>query len=290
MKILNFGSLNIDYIYQVKEFVVEGETIASTAFNKNIGGKGLNQAIALSRVSNNVYFAGKVGQDGKFLVNELYDNNVNTEYIGVSKKITGHAVIQVNDKGQNCIITHGGANHDMDKQYIDVVIEMFKKGDLLIIQNEVNMVDYIIQKAEHRGLKVIYNPSPLTSVIDNVDFNHLEYLVINLNEGKAITKKTEPLEIIESLHSSYPKLKIILTASENGSYYKDEKESIFVPAHKVKAVDTTCAGDTYLGFFLGGIINKKGIKESMELATKAASIAIGRSGASRTIPTLDELE
>lgn len=290
MKILNFGSLNIDYVYHVNKFVVEGETIASTSFHKNPGGKGLNQAVALSRISNQVYFAGKVGNDGKSLVNELYDNNVNTEYIGISNEITGHAIIQVNDEGQNCIITHGGANFDVDVEYIDSVLSQFEKDDLLIIQNEVSNVDYIIKKAYKKGLKIIYNPSPVTSVMKKIDFNQLEYLVINHLEGDVITGKEKSKDILDYLLVNYPSLKVILTASELGAYYKDKDNDIYVKSHKVKAIDTTCAGDTFLGFFLGGIINGKSIEDSMKLASKAASLAVTRDGASRTIPKMKELE
>jgi len=289
MKILNFGSLNIDYIYSVNNFVSEGETIPSLSFSKNCGGKGLNQAIALSRVSNDVYFAGQVGQDGKFLVNELYDNNVNTEYIGISNEITGHAIIQVNGAGENCIITHGGANHKISTKYIDDVLNNFDKGDLLIVQNEISNVDYVIKKGYEKGLKIIYNPSPIIDIIEQIDFTHLEYLVINHFEGTIITGKKENKEILEYLLTKYPNLKVILTASEHGAYYGEKDKEIFVASLKVKVVDTTCAGDTFLGFFIGGIINNKSIKESMQIATKAASIAISRSGASRTIPKMKDV-
>ena len=148
-KILNLGSLNIDNVYSVDHFVTPGETLSSLKYEIFPGGKGLNQSIALSLAGGEVYHAGKIGRDGQWLIKILKDRGVNTDLIGVSGESTGHAIIQVNTKGQNCILLHKGANAEITGEYLDNVLEGFGKGDLLVLQNEVNMIGDIID----RGLR-----------------------------------------------------------------------------------------------------------------------------------------
>lgn len=161
MKILNFGSLNIDNVYQVDGLVLSGNTIDSKEYQVFSGGKGLNQSVAMSKAgAKEVYHAGNIGMNGEFLMYTLLEHGVKTDFIKRSQCKTGHAVIQVADNAEHTIIIHGGSNHNIDIEFIDEVLNHFQAGDLLLLQNEINNVGYIIEAAHARGLTIVLNPAP----------------------------------------------------------------------------------------------------------------------------------
>ena len=142
MKILNFGSLNLDYVYSVDHFVAEGETLASTKLQVFSGGKGLNQSVALARAGANTYHAGCIGHEGDMLTAMLQDAEVDTTYVKTVESPTGHAIIQVDPRGRNCILLFGGANLCTEPAYVDEVLGNFAAGDWLVLQNEISSIDY----------------------------------------------------------------------------------------------------------------------------------------------------
>lgn len=150
MKVFNFGSLNIDYVYTVNDFVRAGETISSSKLETFPGGKGLNQSVAISKAGGEVYHVGIVGQDGDMLIQELEDAGVHSDFIRESTKRTGHAIIQVNEHGQNCIIIEHGANFEFNAADIDNAFMDAKKGDIVLLQNEVNQIPEIIKKQKKK--------------------------------------------------------------------------------------------------------------------------------------------
>ena len=162
MKIINIGSLNIDKVYTVNHFVGAGETLASEKLEFYMGGKGLNQSVALSLAGAQVLHAGMIGEDGIFLKNYLASKGVNTEFIRVIDEVSGHAVIQVDKTGQNCILLYGGANKRLTEEFIDDVLEKAEEGDILLLQNEVNKLDCIMRKAWKKGMRIALNPSPVS--------------------------------------------------------------------------------------------------------------------------------
>ena len=165
MRILNFGSLNIDYVYRVNEIVRPGETISASVRDRFCGGKGLNQSTALARAGAKVCHAGMTGHDGVFMIDALKDSGVDTRYIVMSESESGHAVIQVDKEGQNSIIIYPGANRQITEQMIDRVLEGFEEDDWVLLQNEINNTGYIIDKAYEKGLKIAFNPSPIDDSI-----------------------------------------------------------------------------------------------------------------------------
>lgn len=151
MKILNFGSLNIDYVYSVDHFVQKGETISSSQMNIFSGGKGLNQSVALGRAGAKVFHAGRIGKDGEFLVEQLKEAGVNTDLVVVDEDCsTGHAIIQNDAEGDNCILLYGGANQRITKEQIDAALEQFDAGDYLVLQNEISNLPYLMEKAQKK--------------------------------------------------------------------------------------------------------------------------------------------
>lgn len=171
MKVLNFGSLNIDYVYSLDHFVQKGETISSRSLNIFSGGKGLNQSVALGRAGAEVYHAGAIGQDGDFLTDILRDAGVRTEYVRrLSSVRTGNAIIQRDSKGDNCIILYGGANQSIEKAQVDETLDQFSEGDFLVLQNEINELPYIMEQAHKKGLRIVLNPSPWMRKLQSFPF------------------------------------------------------------------------------------------------------------------------
>lgn len=290
MKVLSFGSLNIDSVYKVDHIVTPGETQLSFEINENCGGKGLNQSIALARAGAEVYHAGMVGNDGDILIKKCLENGVNAEFIKKTKGRSGHTIIQVDKKGNNSIILCGGANRCMTEEFIDEVLSHFESGDFLILQNEINLLDKIIGKAYERKLQIVLNPSPFDDALFKCDMSKISYFILNEIEGRQMTGKTAPEEILKEILLNYPESKTVLTLGEKGSVYKDKNDFYHQDIFKVKAVDTTAAGDTFTGYFIASLIKGLNIKECLSLAAKASSIAVTRNGALDSIPTLDEVE
>ena len=289
MKILNFGSLNIDKVYSVPHFVSAGETLSSTNYEEFPGGKGLNQSIALAKAGAEVYHTGKIGKDGLFLKDILSESNVNIDWIEETGTTTGHAIIQVSSSGENCILLFGGANKEITIDQINDVLVNFSQDDLLLLQNEINDLEYIVEKAHKKGLKIALNPSPINETITKLGFSKIDYLILNEIEAKAITGENMNDKIFQKLLSLNNELKIVLTLGTEGVIYKDSVQEHRQPSYKVDAVDTTAAGDTFLGYFLSQISQHTDIKKSLQIAAKAASIAVTRKGAASSIPTWQEV-
>ena len=291
MRILNFGSLNIDRVYTVSHFVRPGETISAESMKTSAGGKGLNQSIALSKSHSSVFHAGKIGTDGKFLVDILHAAGVNTDNIITNESIpTGHAIIQVDERGQNSILLYSGANRSITESDVDAVLSEFTSGDYLLLQNETSCLSYCIEQANRKGMRIILNPSPMDEILKSCDLSKISWLIMNEIEGKMLTNKNDPETICDSILSSFPECRIVLTLGPSGSMYVDKNICYRHPTYDTPVVDTTGAGDTFTGFFFSGIISGLDPLQSLELASKAASIAVSRHGAASSIPTLEEVQ
>lgn len=290
MKVLNFGSLNVDYVYQMESILIPGETQASKERNVFSGGKGLNQSIALAKAGIPVYHAGMIGEGGDILLETCRENGVNTEFIRKIDAPSGHTMIQVDKNGQNCILLFGGSNRMITREFVDEVLGKFEKGDIILLQNEINELDYIIDKAYEKGMMIILNPSPYDSALDACDLSKVSLFLVNEIEGFQITGEKEPEKILEKIKTIYPHAKIVLTLGGEGSVYQDETGIYHQGIFKVKAVDTTAAGDTFTGYFISSILDGMPVQEGLELAAKASAIAVSRPGATASIPPREEVE
>ena len=296
MKILSFGSLNIDYVYSVPHFVKKGETLSAKELNVYTGGKGLNQSIALARAGVETYQAGAIGTDGMFLLEQLKEAGVKTDLVKILDDVrTGNAIIQNDDEGDNCIVLFGGANQAITKEQVDEVFKDFTNEDYLLIQNEINELSYIVEKAKEEGMKIILNPSPMNEKIMKLPLDQIDYFILNEIEAMQILEMDKPEEIDGKyiaclLHERFKDATIVLTLGSEGSVCISDDEYVEQSIYKVKAIDTTAAGDTYTGYFIAGILNGKTIKESMDIASKASAIAVTRQGAAPSIPVLEEVE
>jgi ribokinase len=290
MKVLNFGSLNYDYVYSVNHIVNAGETISSSKMETFCGGKGLNQSVALARSGEKVYHAGLVGFDGLLLLDTCQENNVDISYIKKVEGKSGHTIIQVDEKGQNSIILYGGSNRSLTKEYVDNVLSHFTAGDWILLQNEINLLKYIMDSAYERGLNIALNPSPFDKVIQECDLSKVSLFLLNEIEGEQITKSHQSKDILDFLLDKYENARVILTLGSEGVIYRDKTVESFKAAYKVKAIDTTAAGDTFTGYFMHAVLHDYPIKEALELATKASAIAVSRAGATVSIPYMDEVK
>jgi ribokinase len=292
MKLLNFGSLNLDHIYHVDHFVEGGETISSSALNTFCGGKGLNQSISLAKVGIDVWHAGSIGiNDGDILLDMLKKSGVHTEYVNYKNISTGHAIIQKNKTGENCIILYGGANQEITEDDVEKTLSNFKKGDFLVLQNEINLLDFIIRKAKQIGMTIVLNPSPMNEKLLSCPLEFVDYFILNEIEAEQICgKKKNFNECLFSLHNIFPKAKFVLTLGSKGSMFYDGTDMIEQRAYETNVVDTTAAGDTFLGFFVGNIMLNRTVEESLALASMAASIACSRLGAAPSIPNVEEVD
>jgi len=289
MKVLNIGSMNLDLVYSVDHIVQPGETEASFALDTFLGGKGLNQSMALAKAGVEVYQGGMIGEDGQPFLDACAEYGVKADYIRTVPGKSGHAVIQRDKNAQNCILLYGGANQMLTEEYVDSVLTDFGAGDILLLQNEVNQMAYIVEKAYEKGMQIALNPSPFNEKLDAVDMAKISFFLMNEVEGNQITGLTDPDEIIAEMLKRFPKAKIVLTLGKDGAVYADAEQKHFQPIFKVQAVDTTAAGDTFTGYFLAGLLDGMPVPEILKMSAKASSIAVTREGAVPSIPYRDEV-
>ena len=287
MKILNFGSINKDFVYTVEDFVKSGETIKTIEFKDFLGGKGLNQSVAVAKSGNKIFHAGCINKNDIQIKNYLENWGVDTKNIFYDDEPTGHAIIQVNQKGENSILVHGGANRKINSKHIEKTISEFNSGDFLLIQNEINKIPEIIERAYFQKMKIIFNPAPFTKEVLDYPLEKVDTIIYNETEGKGLSGYEKIHEIKSSLLEKYPKLKQILTLGNQGAIYFDKKTEIPVNAIKAKTVDTTGAGDTFIGYYLSSLSKKMKIKDCLLRASKAAGITTEKLGGAISIPSID---
>lgn len=292
-KVLVFGSLNIDYVYSLDHIVVPGETLSSTAVEKNAGGKGLNQACAIARTGLSVSMAGRIGTDGTFLTGILSSYGVDVSLVDIDSTVpSGNAIIQRSSDGQNSIILFAGTNRTITESMVNSVFSGFGSGDYVVLQNEINNLDLIIRTAKERGMKVVLNPAPFDSSVLSLPLELVDILVVNEIEGAGVCNVEAGADydaLLSGLVAAFPKSEIILTCGSYGAYYGYGSSVVFVPALKVKAVDTTAAGDTFIGYYIASRILGHDVETSMKFATKASSIAVSRKGAAVSVPSSSEV-
>lgn len=272
MKVINFGSLNIDFVYRVHEFVRPGETIPALSFSRFAGGKGLNQSVALARAGAQTLHAGAVGEDGGFLLETLRESGVDCSAVAVDEHVSsGHAVIQVADSGENEIVLFPGTNHRITPELIRKAFLRAEPGDILLLQNEISAIPEIMREAAERRMRIFFNPAPMTDEVRSYPLELVDTLIVNETEWDALKTQTLPAGI-----------NVLKTLGARGAVYND---SVRVPAGKVaKVVDTTAAGYTFIGYFIAELLLGQSIETAMKTASSASAWCIQRQGASVSIP------
>lgn len=290
IRILNIGSLNIDSLYRVEEIVREGATISADSFTQSCGGKGLNQSIAAARAGASVWHAGVLGKDGALLRRQLQSAGVQTEFLLERDIPSGHAIIQLDKHGNNCIIVYKGSNGCVEKEYVDQVLAHFSPGDYLLAQNETSNVGYMIRRAHELGLVVFFNPSPISDEMEGYPIEVIDYLLLNEVEGRYLSGKEEYEDILYALKEKYPNATIVLTIGKRGALCLESDRVFCCGTLDVPVVDTTGAGDTFCGYFAALLSQGQSVRDAVVKASIASNFCVTEQGASDSVPFIDTVE
>ena len=280
MRILNFGSMNLDFVYEVEGIVRPGETVRALSRRTYCGGKGLNQSVALARAGADVCHAGLIGTDGALLLALLQENGVDVSRVEQTGGLSSHTVILFYADGL-LRVTDALQEH---------ALEGFGPGDWLLVQNELERMGPLLRAAKARGMKTALNPSPANDSLRELPLGSVDCFLLNEVEGGWLTGETEPEAILQRLRTQYPEAVTVLTLGEAGSVCAAGTETFRQKAYPAEAVDTTAAGDTFTGYFLAGLLRGEPLPRCLDRASRAAAIAVSRPGAAPSIPFARELE
>ena len=284
--ILNFGSINIDHVYQVDHFVQPGETLSSLSYSKGLGGKGLNQSVAIQRAGARVVHVGHVGADDAWLMKELSALGLDMGAVVGVAEATGHAVIQVNREGENCILLHAGANHCMGESEVNVLLDN-AEVEWVLLQNETNAIETIMRAAHVHGKKIVFNPAPCHADLAALPLALVHTLVVNEVEAVQLSGEENIERALDVLRTKCDN--VVLTLGGDGVRYVGEAGDFAVAARNVEVVDTTAAGDTFIGYYLASLAAGVAVEQALIRATKAAAITVTRMGAVSSIPVASEV-
>jgi ribokinase len=287
--VLNIGSINIDSVFRVHRIARPGETIASHSLSTFAGGKGANQSVALARAGVRVAHAGRIGEDGRWVLDLLAGQGVDVSRVHVGKNPTGQAIIQVDDAGQNAIVVSPGANQEISPDDVDGWLQDCRPGTWLLLQNETSGIEHAIRRAKKSGMLVAFNPAPADKCVLNDRLDQVDLLCLNEIEGQALSGQSEPDAILAAIGERLPRCEIVLTLGAQGAIVLGPQMYLRQAARMVEVIDATAAGDTFLGYYLAGRIRSVSPPERLELACQAATICVTRPGALESIPALQEV-
>ncbi|MDO6723513.1 ribokinase [Celeribacter halophilus] len=286
MAIFNLGSVNIDYFYKLAHFPEPGETLSALDHTLGLGGKGMNQSVAAAKAGAEVFHIGAIGKSDGWVRERIESYGVNCKYLREVDEETGHAVIYVDAAGENTIVLAPGANVKQDSEFVVNAIDQAKSTDTLLLQNETNLQPPAATFALVKGMRVIYSAAPFSiEAVKNI-IPDLSMLVMNAVEASQLSS-----EMGVSLEQ-IPVPQIMVTLGSKGAMWRSNEtgEVIEVTSPKVTPVDTTAAGDTYIGYVAAGLDLGMPIKAAMEWATQAAALKVTRAGTADAIPSADEVK
>ena len=297
MRFLVLGSINLDLTFKVDHIVERGETESSSSLTVNAGGKGANQAAALAKAGADVSFAGKLGPDGKWVLKTLSSFDADTSLSIVDEDTrTGEAIIQVDKGGENCILLFAGGNKEFKESEIDSIISSFSPGDVIVMQNEINLLDHAFKKAYERGLKIVFNPSPFVPSLLDLPLDKVSLFFVNEVEAKAMTgypgdakSDDDFVKMGKKLLELYPDGEVVLTAGKKGAYHFFGSSYCYSPIVDYPVLDTTGAGDTFTGYFLKARSSGLDPKTALDISSIASGLAVSRPGAMGAMPFWSEV-
>ncbi len=286
MALYNFGSTNIDIIFKVDHIVKPGETIPSTSLERSVGGKGANQSVGASYAGEvKVFHVGIIGEDGAFILPLLEEKGVDVRFLKKGPTPTGQALIQVTREGQNSIVLYGGGNQTFAPDDVDKVLAFTSPGDWILLQNEINMNRYIIEKGKEMGLNICLNPAPYSDSIKDLPLSLIDILVLNETEAEGLSGESDPLTALQKLTESFPETEILITLGKDGVIQKQgHSKMITCGVWEVEVKDTTAAGDTFIGCYVASRSKGLDTETALELASRASNITVMREGALPSIP------
>ena len=290
MAIINFGSINIDHVYQVDHFVQPGETLASTHYQQLLGGKGANQSIALAQAGADVCHVGSIHENDAAFKQALIKKGVDCRGVKCSETPSGHAIIQVTPSGENALVVFGGANQTITAKTVMQALDGTKPSDWVLTQNETSSIDQVLRQAKEKQLKVAFNPAPMSESVKSLPLECIDLLIVNETEAAALTEKDSLDDIVAVFKEQWSECEVIITLGKAGVMMLKNNDCIKVDAFLVDAVDTTAAGDTFIGYFLSAYSNHTDAKRALIRGCAASAIAVTREGAAQSIPTQKEVD
>ena len=292
-KLVNLGSLCIDHVYRVPTITGPGETVSSSTHEVFPGGKGLNQSIAAARAGIDVVHVGCVGDDGTWLKETLAAEGVDVTGLRIGDGSSGHAVIQVNEAGENAIVIYGGTNRSLDRNAIEDAVARVAAEDWLMLQNEINDLDLVLGLAGERGCQVALNVAPVDGREAGYDLSCVRLLIVNEIEASALAG-VDAVDgdwsgVMAALGARAPRADIVLTLGSDGLVYTEAGRLATLPAYAVTAVDETAAGDAFIGFLMGSLIRGESMHDALRVGSAAGALAVTRAGAASSLPALEEV-
>lgn len=290
MAIINFGSINIDHVYHVDHFVRPGETLDSTNYQQLLGGKGANQSIALATAGAEVCHVGRINENDVQFKQTLIKSGVDCRFLECGDTPSGHAIIQVTDSGENAIVIFGGANREIDEKQVMHALDNVKPGDWVLTQNETSSLETVLTQARLKNIKVAFNPAPMNEKVKSLPFECVDLLIVNEVEAAEITGEDTLDKIIEHFRTEFSHAEIIITLGKAGVIMLRKNNTIQVDAFAVDAVDTTAAGDTFIGYFMAAYTTHEDARKALQRACAASAISVTRAGAAQSIPSQQEVD
>lgn len=296
-KILVIGSINLDMVVFSERLPQPGETVIGKTLQTFPGGKGANQAVAAARLGGDVQMIGNIGEDssGETLLQNLKANKVNTSKIKKVNSPTGTALITVDSEGQNTIVVIPGANATLTKKDVDSLKGTIKNANILILQLEIplEIVVHAIEIAHQYGVTILLNPAPATKIPEEI-LNKVTYLIPNESELASLsclpTNSDEEIQIASNKLFSIGCEQIILTRGKHGAFYLSPQHKISSLPFQVPVVDTTAAGDAFIGAFAVALANGLDLQTALLCANAAGALTVTKAGAQSSLPTLEELD
>jgi ribokinase len=289
MAVINFGSINIDHVYQVEHFVQPGETIASSHYQCLLGGKGANQSIALARAGSEVLHVGKINEVDVAFKQTMIRDGIDCKHITCTETASGHAIIQITPSAENAIVLFGGANHEITHKDIMDALDTVKPEDWVLTQNETNNIDQVLAQAKAKGLRVAFNPAPMTESVKHLPHECIDLLIVNEVEAEELSGRKDLDKIEAYFREDWSHAEVLITLGKVGVRMLKKDKTIDVPAFEVDAVDTTAAGDTFIGYFLSAYSNHTDSKTALIRACAASALAVMKLGAAQSIPNEEDV-
>ncbi|MEQ6888076.1 ribokinase [Halomonas sp. CS7] len=289
----NFGSINLDHFYRVSHLVRPGETLASRDYRVGLGGKGANQSLAMARAGGRVSHWGRLNHRDAWARSLLGEAGVEVAGIALVDAPSGHAVIQVDDQGENAIILFPGANHGFDAADLETRLDATRPGDWLLAQNETNALPQVLEQAAERGLKVAFNPAPMGAEVLELPLSRCALLFVNRGEAAwlaGVEEDAAPEALLDGLARRLPDTDTVLTLGGDGAWFQGGGERHFQPALPVAPRDTTAAGDTFIGYYMTALQEGQAVIDCLRLAATAAALGVQVEGAAESIPQRDAVE
>lgn len=288
-KLVNLGSLCIDNVYRVANITGPGETVASASHEVFPGGKGLNQSIAAARAGAQVEHFGCIGADGLWLRDTLASEGVGVAGLRQTDTPSGHAVIQVNEAGENAIVIAGGANRVLTSSDVTAALDRVQSGDWLLLQNEINDLEAVLATAAERGCRVAFNVAPVDGREQGYDLSGVALLIVNEIEAAALAGIDDRQAAVRVLRERYPDADVVLTVGREGLTHAGPDGGTTLDAYAVTAVDETAAGDAFIGYLMAALIAGKPMHTALRLASAAGALAVTKAGAASSIPRREDV-